>query len=304
MIGDIRGGESMDITYFNEFLVLANKKKYSLAAEELALSQSALSKHIQTMERELGVQLLDRTTRSVTLSQDGEALLPELTAISEQYAQLLDEAEKRQRRRRKTLRIGVMPAMGEYGIGRLLYEFKGTAEVSVSAREVQIDLLPGLLLNKDLDSIILPKRPDLSDSEFCTLPILEDQIMAVFRADSPLFQQDSISLHDLKDIPLLTLDREAQIASFEDSLCAAMDFAPHVAAHCQRAVNLLELAELGVGIGILPSRRADLDHHPALKGVPIRDLPALRIVAVCLQKFRKTAPVRAWMDYVEKVAKC
>ena len=55
----------MDISYMNEFVVLAEVKKYSAAARRLHISQPTLSRHIQAMEAELGFALFDRTTREM-----------------------------------------------------------------------------------------------------------------------------------------------------------------------------------------------------------------------------------------------
>ena len=66
----------MDLNYIREFVVLANTCNYMEAAEQLFISQSALSRHIKNLEEELGVSLFDRSTRSVTLNAFGMLFLP------------------------------------------------------------------------------------------------------------------------------------------------------------------------------------------------------------------------------------
>ena len=66
----------MDISRFGEFAILAQSRTFLDAAELLFMSQSTLSKHIMAMERELGCNLIDRSQRHVTLTAQGEALLP------------------------------------------------------------------------------------------------------------------------------------------------------------------------------------------------------------------------------------
>ena len=61
----------MDIELFNEFLVLAQTLNYSKAAQQLYLSQSVLSRHIQNLENHLGVALLSRNKHSVELTAIG-----------------------------------------------------------------------------------------------------------------------------------------------------------------------------------------------------------------------------------------
>ena len=66
----------MDIQYFSEFIKLVEIGNFMEAADELFISQSTLSKHINALEKELEVSLFDRTTRRVKLTQAGRALLP------------------------------------------------------------------------------------------------------------------------------------------------------------------------------------------------------------------------------------
>ena len=77
----------MEINYLKEFVVLAQTGNFMEAADILYVSQSTLSKHIKSMELELGVPLFDRTTRKVTISKFGELLLP----YAQQIAELQDK---------------------------------------------------------------------------------------------------------------------------------------------------------------------------------------------------------------------
>ena len=65
----------MEIEYIKEFVVLAETENYLEAAESLFISQSTLSKHIKIIEKELDVQLFDRTTRKVHLNKYGKMFL-------------------------------------------------------------------------------------------------------------------------------------------------------------------------------------------------------------------------------------
>ena len=72
----------MEIEYIKEFVVLAETENYLEAAESLFISQSTLSKHIKIIEKELDVQLFDRTTRKVHLNKYGKMFLKYAKEIS------------------------------------------------------------------------------------------------------------------------------------------------------------------------------------------------------------------------------
>lgn len=77
----------MNTSYFREFTVLAEVKNYWEAAERLYINQSTLSKHIKSMENELGILLFDRSTRHVELTRYGKALLPYARSITRQESE-------------------------------------------------------------------------------------------------------------------------------------------------------------------------------------------------------------------------
>ena len=66
----------MDVERCKEFVVLAQTRNFLEASNQLFISQSSLSKHIKSLEKELGVTLLDRSTRKVELSSIGRVFLP------------------------------------------------------------------------------------------------------------------------------------------------------------------------------------------------------------------------------------
>ena len=67
---------NLNVRYLEEFLTLTEKKNFLEAAECLFISQSCLSKHIKKLETEIGVELFERTTRTVVLTEFGQMLLP------------------------------------------------------------------------------------------------------------------------------------------------------------------------------------------------------------------------------------
>lgn len=66
----------MEISYFREFVVLAETQNYWAASERMFIGQSSLSKHIKTLERQLGAPLFDRSSRRVALTEFGRLMLP------------------------------------------------------------------------------------------------------------------------------------------------------------------------------------------------------------------------------------
>ncbi len=83
----------MHIEYLEEFIALGQCLSFTEAAKHCNITQPALSKHLASLERELGVQLVDRDRHSVELSQAGHALLKGAVPICEQYRSLRERVQ-------------------------------------------------------------------------------------------------------------------------------------------------------------------------------------------------------------------
>ena len=104
------------------FEVAARKRSFKDAAEELHVTQSAVSRQIQSLEDQLGLQLFRRMNRAVALTPDGEALLPTLSESFDNIAKTL-QSLKPANRRAERLVIAVSPGVAEMWLGKRLAEF-------------------------------------------------------------------------------------------------------------------------------------------------------------------------------------
>lgn len=114
----------MEIGYLNEFIKLAETGNYLEAADALYISQSTLSRHIQNIENDLGVQLFNRTTRRVELNEFGKTFLPyakQITSLRTDYTHALSNQIKHQK---NNITIGCIPTMTQYYISEILSRFQ------------------------------------------------------------------------------------------------------------------------------------------------------------------------------------
>lgn len=121
----------MDINSFREFVVLADTGNYMVAADKLYLTQSTLSRHIQSFEKDLGAPVFERTTRKVTLNEYGQIMLPyarQITSIQDEYSVAI---YNQIRIDHDNIRIGTIPMMVSYGITDALAEFRKRIRLSL-----------------------------------------------------------------------------------------------------------------------------------------------------------------------------
>lgn len=241
----------MEINYINEFITLVEIGNYLEAADALYLSQSTLSRHIQSIENDLGVQLFNRTTRKVELNEFGKVFLPyarQIQSLKTDYTHALARQLKNQS---SSITIGTIPTMSQYHITDILSRFQ-TEHPDFNLNIVDADSsdLEKMLRDGNCDFAFI-RTHERSDTEFEKLPFFIDHIVAVFPNKHPLALAESVSLDQLKAESFLFLSKGSMMHTLAISACKAAGFTPHVAFTGHRAENIVDLVGRGMGIGLL-----------------------------------------------------
>lgn len=189
----------MDISRFGEFAILAQSRTFLDAAELLFMSQSTLSKHIMAMERELGCNLIDRSQRHVTLTAQGEALLPyaqKIATLQHRYLAAIQIAADEPLER---ITVGSIPIMAPYGITDAVIDFQqANPSYSVELIEGEGSALKQMLLREDIDLAFI-RDGGAIEPEFKKIPFTTDRLVAVIPLDHPLAKRNAIEIDDLID---------------------------------------------------------------------------------------------------------
>lgn len=241
----------MEINYINEFITLVEIGNYLEAADALYLSQSTLSRHIQSIENDLGVQLFNRTTRKVELNEFGRIFLPyarQIQSLKTDYIQALSKQLKSQNNH---ITIGTIPTMSQYHITDILSRFQTEhSDFSLNIIDADSSDLEVMLREGSCDFAFI-RTHEKSDSEFEKLPFFTDHIVAIFPNRHPLASAESVSLDQLKAESFLFLSKGSMMHTLAISACKAAGFTPHVAFTGHRAENIVDLVGRGMGIGLL-----------------------------------------------------
>ena len=113
----------MTLKQLKAFLVLARVLNYANAADELCLSQSALSLSIKSLEEELGGKLFKRTTRRVELSMEGQSLIPYAKKLLANWEDMEKDLKQRFQLHRGTLNIASMPFATHAVLPEVMHKF-------------------------------------------------------------------------------------------------------------------------------------------------------------------------------------
>jgi DNA-binding transcriptional LysR family regulator len=201
-----RGVDTLETRELRYFVTVAEELHFSRAAERLGIAQPPLSRAIQQLERRLGVTLLDRNRRGVTLTGAGQVLLDEARAI-------LDGAAAAARRTRRaassTNRLTLATKAGANH--ELLRKLLDAHAAEPEAAEIEV-LLCGMgeqarMLRDGRADVALMQRPFDALAGFDTEDLLTEQQVAILPAGHPLAARTSLTMADISDLPDLPVAR-------------------------------------------------------------------------------------------------
>ncbi len=295
-------GADLEIQYLNEFVHIAHFGSFSLAAEELNLSQPALSKHIKTLENELQTSLFDRSTRKVALSESGKLLLSYAREITE-----LDNAFRRNLREQNTkgknhLNIASIPVMAQYNITGAIAQFQNEhPDITLSVREMEgKDILDCLTLKQSELAFYrcrFDDSPLLEYVEFCS-----DHLVAVLPQDHRFAQEESIPLINLAGENFMFLDKGTMLYSLCEDACRSAGFEPNVTFTGHRPENIVELVSKKMGISLLMTRQAEYLKNPGIVCVNLTPKVTSNIYLIHLKDRRFSAAALRFWEFISQNA--
>lgn len=246
--------KDMDINYIKEFAALADNGNFMETADQLFISQSALSRHIKCLEKEIGSPLFVRTTRKVSLSRIGKIFLPYAKEIAKLQYEFTTAINNELNGHHGNVRIGSIPVMIPYKITDVIARFQNeNVNITIDVIEADSLQLIKMLRSGQCDFAFIREWDD-SDNEFNKIPFAYDSLAALVPASHPLAKRKSIQIKDLENEHLLLLGKETFMYKLCITECLKAGFEPHVAFTGYRAENILDLISKGMGIALLTKK--------------------------------------------------
>jgi DNA-binding transcriptional LysR family regulator len=211
----------VDLRQLRVFVAVAEELHFGRAARRLHLAQPAVSQHVRSLEAELGVVLLERTSRRVGLTPAGQLLLDGARDLLARHDRLVERLAQARTGHSGEVGLGVTPALPPDLLPALLTEFRRRLpEVTVVARSLTGDQGADAALDTPgIDIAML--RGDISMPGVSTLQIAREPVGVALPAAHPLAARASLSARDLEGLTLATFARHADPAGF-DRIFAAL----------------------------------------------------------------------------------
>ncbi|MGN0566654.1 MAG: LysR family transcriptional regulator [Candidatus Limousia pullorum] len=238
----------MNIEHMKNFLIMADSDSISHASRRLFIAQSALSNQLKTLEKEVGAQLIKRDYHSYDLTESGKTFLKYARKIVETMEQAELAVSDLQDGTTGTLRISSTPSVATGFLMEYISEnTKKYPRVKLRINECNT---PEVIekIKDGISEVGFIRTPFGNHGEFVTKFLVADQMAAVYKKGSYNFE-DNFSLDLLQNMPLISIYRYTELL---DAITEHRNYRIYYAAQCTEVSTALSLAQLGIGIALVP----------------------------------------------------
>ncbi|SDG49351.1 DNA-binding transcriptional regulator, LysR family [Bradyrhizobium sp. Rc2d] len=244
----------MELHQLRCFVAAAEQLHFGRAAQQLQMLPSALGRQIRLLEEDLGTRLFARTTRAVSLTEDGATLLRDARAILARVEAVESNLRNRSRAGARRLRVGAIDSAAAGLLPPLLRDFRDKhPDIAVQLLEDKtIRLLPKILTGA-LD-LAFVRPPDRADKRLEFRDLLQETAIVAFPQRHPLAKRTSIRLADIADEAMLVPDRRSRPHSHDLTmkLFEQAGLTPRMVQVADEKQTIINLVATRLGVAIVP----------------------------------------------------
>lgn len=260
----------MELRHLRSFVAVAEELSFTRAAQRLHLAQPALSVQIRQLETDVGVELIDRSRRAISLTAAGALMLTESRRLLSMLDQTLDIVRRTGSGVEGRISIGFVPSASNQVLPPLLRRFGAShPDVAVHLREMGPDELVRALHAGSIDLCFLYLPFD--DPSLEQLVVSRESYVVALPEDDPLARHATIDISLLRSRPFVLPARRAVPGLHGQVLdiCSEAGFAPRMIHDDVWLVQtVVGLVAAGLGVALVPASA----RHMARRGVAYRAL--------------------------------
>ncbi len=286
----------MELKYLRSFVAVAEELSFVRAARLLHLSQSALTEQIQKLEEELGVQLLLRDRRTVTLTEAGAVFLAEARATLVRARQAVERVQKAARGEAGRLRIGFVSSAALEIVPGIALAFRSRfPDVSLDLMNLRTNGQVKALLGGTLDVGFV--RLPLAQAQLATTVVHREPFVVALPQNHPLAGRNDLRLGDLQDEKFVAYGRRWAPGFFDAvmQMCTRQGFSPDIVQETGEMYTAMALVGAGVGVAILPQSVALAQSS----SVVVKPLPAslgISEIAIAVRRGERSSLVDLFVE--------
>lgn len=291
---------AIDLDQLRTFVAVAEAQSLTRAMEVLHLSLPAISRRLSSLEEELGIALLTRTTRRVTLTQTGREFLPRARRLLDELEESLLGIRETAARRRGLVTIACIPTAAYYFLPATLADFaRRFPHVRVRVMDLSADGVTDAVAGGGVEFGIGMEGAVHPEVEFRALR--RDPFVLACRRDHPLARKRGLRWADLANEVLVGVSRRSGNRLILDRALLPRGIQPNWRYEAEHLSTSLGLVEAGLGVAVVPRLALPRGPHPVLVACPLGEPRIDRATGVVLKRGAEPGPAaRALLDLLER----
>ena len=283
----------MELRQLRSLVALAEERHFTRAAAREHIAQPALSQQIRKLEAELGLQLVQRTTRRVAMTEAGALLvararrmLAELEAAEEELQALAGVQAGR-------LCVGALHTMGPVDLSVVLAAFhRRYPAVELTVREQSSEELAEMLRADELDLAFLSVTERVQRRGLDLHQLLTEELVVVLPPDHRLARRKTVSLAEIAHEPFVSFREGSRPRELLVSAAAAAGFELRIALESNESRRIRSLVSSGLGVAVLPRSDAEVPGAPVVVA-RMREPALSRDLTLAVRADRRPSPAAA-----------
>jgi DNA-binding transcriptional LysR family regulator len=279
----------IDFDGIQAFVVIAELGGFNKAADQLHITQTALTRRIQKLEAYLGLKLIDRTTRQVALSAVGRDFLPQARSIVNDMTLAVDRLKDMSQHAKGNFTLACVPSMAAHMLPDLIKRYADVCPdnrirlLDAASYEVREAVLHG---QAEIGIAISGEdHPDLIET-----PLFDDPLVFICRDTHPLHRHSAVTWADMRDADLIVVSNFMATRVFMNYQLAKHGIRLNGNYEVQHHATAINLVAAGVGCAILPSSTLNEGDRPHVRKIPLTSPVVKRKIALLRRKNTSLSP--------------
>jgi DNA-binding transcriptional LysR family regulator len=253
----------MELRQLRYLVALADECHFTRAAAREHIAQPALSQQISRLEAEVGLALVERTTRKVALTGAGELLVARARHILSELDAAQAELQTLAGVQGGRLSVGALHTMGPVDLSLLLASFhRNHPAVELTVREQSSEELAEMLRDDVIDLAFLSVTERIQRRGLELHPLVSEELVLAVPAQHPLAGRGVVRMADLAGEPFVAFRTGSRLRELLDSGAAGAGFEPRIALESNESRRIRSLVSGGLGVAILPRSDAEAPGAP------------------------------------------
>jgi DNA-binding transcriptional LysR family regulator len=281
------------------FHEVAKRRSFSKAAEELFISQPAVTKHIKELERKVGMGLIQRRRGGFALTEAGKILFKYTHKISSHLMDIENLLEDLKKDHQGILKIGTTESYSKGLMPKLLSGFQTSFPFMKIALDVgnSEEIEKSLLVYKnDLVLIAVTKKT----SRFESIPFLKEELVLIVSPNHPLVKRKTVSLKELERYPLIIRAKGSTTRRIILQAFKEVGIHPSLLIEAGSSEFIKQWVSEGKGVSIIVKRTVeDEERRKIIKTIPLLEKLYLQVAFLYLKEEKSNPAIKTFVNFIE-----